>query len=101
MSSKKIAVLAGLYGNALEWYDFILYANFAPIIAILFFPSKNPITSLLLTFVVFATGFLVRPFGALVFGYIGDHFGRRSALLTSICIMTIPTILILLMLLLV
>ncbi len=94
MSFTKKTVFAGLFGNALEWYDFILYANFAPIIANLFFPVKNPIVSILLTFAVFATGFLVRPLGALLFGYIGDHLGRRVALLTSICLITIPTILI-------
>lgn len=94
MSNRSNVVVAGLFGNALEWYDFILYANFAPIIASLFFPTKDPVTSLLLTFTVFATGFLVRPFGALIFGYIGDHYGRLRALIISISIITAPTFLI-------
>jgi proline/betaine transport protein TphA len=94
MSSKTTTLVAGLFGNALEWYDFILYANFAAVIANLFFPTKNPITSLLLAFAVFAMGFLVRPLGAAVFGYIGDHLGRRIALITSMIVITIPTLLI-------
>lgn len=93
MSSKK-TFLAGLFGNTLEWYDFILYANFAPLIASLFFPAKNPLISLLITFAVFATGFLARPFGAILFGTIGDHLGRRKALIISMCVMSIPTCLI-------
>jgi proline/betaine transport protein TphA len=94
MASSNNTFLASIFGNALEWYDFILYANFAPIIANLFFPAKNPVTSLLLTFIVFATGFLVRPVGALIFGHIGDHWGRRKALIVSISIISIPTFLI-------
>ncbi|MGB6977099.1 MAG: MFS transporter [Gammaproteobacteria bacterium] len=92
--SSKTTLLAGLFGNALEWYDFILYANFAAIIANLFFPTKDPMTSLLLAFAVFATGFLVRPLGATLFGYIGDHRGRKAALITSMIVITIPTLLI-------
>jgi proline/betaine transport protein TphA len=94
MSLRSNVVVAGLFGNALEWYDFILYANFAPIIATLFFPAKDQRISILLTFTVFATGFLVRPFGALLFGYIGDHLGRLRALIISISIITLPTFLI-------
>lgn len=93
MSSKTKTVIAGLFGNALEWYDFTLYANFSPIIAKLFFPTDDPITSLLLAFLVFATGFFIRPFGGMFFGYISDHFGRRTALIGSICTISIPTFL--------
>lgn len=91
MSGKTHTIIAGLFGNTLEWYDFILYANFASIFATLFFPAHNQFTSLLLTFGVFASGFLIRPLGAVVFGYIGDHFGRRIALLLSIAVITVPT----------
>lgn len=94
MNNQKSILIAGLFGNALEWYDFILFANFTPILAVLFFPTSDPVTALLLTFAVFATGFLVRPIGALLFGYIGDHIGRRAALVTSMSIITIPTLLI-------
>jgi proline/betaine transport protein TphA len=94
MQLNKSTLIAGLFGNALEWYDFILFANFAPIIAALFFPTKDPAISLILTFVVFATGFLVRPLGALIFGYIGDHVGRRTALIISMLVITVPTALV-------
>lgn len=89
----KVTVIAGVFGNALEWYDFTIYAFFAPILANLFFPSQDAYISLLLTFSVFALGFLVRPIGAILFGYIGDHFGRRIALILSMFVMSIPTIL--------
>ncbi len=92
--NNKKMLIAGLFGNALEWYDFILYANFAAIIAHLYFPNEKPVTALLLTFAVFAIGFLVRPLGAVLFGYIGDHLGRHVALITSICLMSLPTLLI-------
>nr|MBP9726322.1 MFS transporter [Gammaproteobacteria bacterium] len=94
MNTRKTPLLAGLLGNALEWYDFILYANFATIIARLFFPNENPTVALLLTFGIFASSFLVRPLGAVLFGYIGDHLGRRIALITSISLMSVPTLLI-------
>jgi proline/betaine transport protein TphA len=91
LSQKKSVVLAGIFGNALEWYDFTVYAFFVPIIASLFFPGEDPVLSLLKTFGVFAIGFLVRPIGALFFGYVGDHWGRRKALILSMIVMSVPT----------
>lgn len=89
----KLTILAGIFGNALEWYDFTIYAFFAPLLAKLFFPTQDPFISLLLTFSVFALGFLVRPAGAIFFGYMGDHFGRKKALVLSIIVMSVPTLL--------
>jgi MHS family proline/betaine transporter-like MFS transporter len=83
-----------MIGNALEWYDFVLYVQFSTIISNLFFPSDNAFTSLLATFGVFAVGFVMRPVGGVVFGIIGDKFGRKSALVFSILMMAIPTALI-------
>ncbi len=91
--TKKNTIFAGIFGNALEWYDFTTYAFFAPVLASVFFPSKDPFVSLLMAFGVFALSFLVRPFGALFFGYLGDHFGRRNALIVSIIVMSVPTFL--------
>ena len=91
---KKKVILAGAIGNALEWYDFTIYAFFVPIIAMQFFPNKDPFLSLLATFGVFAVGFLVRPLGAILFGYIGDHTGRKKALVISMIMMSFPTFLI-------
>lgn len=90
----KKVVIAGAIGNALEWYDFTIYAFFVPIIAKQFFPNKNAFVSLLATFAVFALGFLVRPLGAILFGYIGDHSGRKKALILSMVMMSCPTFLI-------
>lgn len=89
MQKKPYQVLAaGLYGSALEWYDFLLYAYFASLFAKLFFPTHDQFTSLLASFSVFAMGFLVRPLGALILGHIGDKIGRRTALLATIITIT-------------
>lgn len=85
----KKVIISGMIGNALEWYDYALYAQFATIIGMHFFPESE-ITEIL-TFAVFAAGFLVRPLGAVVFGYIGDKLGRRLALAIGILTMAIPT----------
>ena len=86
-------VTAGLVGNVLEWYDFAIYGFFAPILAAQFFPSGNRMVSLLAAFGAFAVGFLMRPVGAAVFGHIGDRYGRARALLLSVAMMAIPTVL--------
>jgi MFS transporter, MHS family, proline/betaine transporter len=87
-------LISSMIGNALEWYDFVLYVQFSTIISKLFFPSEDPLTSLLATFGVFAVGFVMRPLGGVLFGRIGDRFGRKSALIFSILMMAIPTALI-------
>ena len=94
IGKQKKVILAGAIGNALEWYDFTIYAFFVPIIAAQFFPNKDPFLSVLATFAVFAIGFLVRPLGAILFGYIGDHAGRKKALVLSMIMMSFPTFLI-------
>ncbi len=93
MSSKRVLFLAGIAGNVLEWYDFIIYGYFASIFAQLFFPVSDPASSLILSFSAFAVGFFARPLGALFIGYIGDRKGRKPALLVSIILMAIPSLL--------
>ena len=88
------SIIAGLYGNALEWYDFILYASFAPVFAEIFFPSDIHFISLLATFSLFAIGFIMRPFGGVLIGHYADHYGRRKALILSMSIMSLSTTLI-------
>ncbi len=88
------ALIISVLGNCIEWYDFMVYAALAPIIATIFFPAQNGVTALLETYGIFALGFLSRPFGALLFGFLGDRFGRRYALLLAISLMTVPTFLI-------
>ena len=85
-------VTAGVIGNVLEWYDFAVYGYFAPILATLFFPDGDRTLSLLAAFGAFAVGFLMRPVGAALFGHIGDRYGRARALLLSVALMAIPTV---------
>jgi MHS family proline/betaine transporter-like MFS transporter len=87
-------IVAGIIGNVLEWYDFSVFGFFAVEIGRNFFPSKNPTTSLIEAFGVFAAGFLMRPLGALLFGYLGDKRGREIALTLSVVAMALPTFLI-------
>ncbi len=82
---------AGLVGNVLEWYDFGLYGFLAPLIGAHFFPSTNPLASLLGAYGGFAIGFAMRPVGAAVFGHIGDRIGRRTVLLLSVAMMGLAT----------
>lgn len=88
------AVLAGSIGNALEWFDYGLYGYFAAIISSLFFPTKDPLTSLMLTFIVFGVGFVMRPLGGLIFGHYADKAGRRKALAATVILMGASTFLI-------
>lgn len=87
-------LLAGAAGNVLEWYDFAVYGYFAATIGARFFPAADPTASLIAAFGVFAAGFLMRPLGGILFGYVGDHFGRKVALVASIAAMAVPTFLI-------
>ncbi len=93
MATKKSVIIPGIYGNALEWYDFTTYAFFVPVISQLFFPTKTGFLSLLIAFGVFATSFLIRPIGGVIFGYFGDRYGRKKALIASIITMSVPTFL--------
>jgi hypothetical protein len=83
---EKRVIFASSLGTVFEWYDFYLYATLAPFFAALFFPKGNDTAALLSAFATYAAGFLVRPFGALVFGRIGDIVGRKyTFLITIIC----------------
>jgi MFS family permease len=78
-------------GTVFEWYDFYLYATLAPFFAALFFPPGNETAALLSAFAAYAAGFLVRPFGALVFGRLGDLVGRKYTFLVTILFMGAST----------
>jgi MHS family proline/betaine transporter-like MFS transporter len=90
-ATERKTVLAGLAGNILEWYDFGVYGFFAAAIGTQFFPAHDPTVSLIASFGVFAIGFLARPLGAAVFGHIGDKLGRRTAVISSVVAMAVPT----------
>jgi MFS family permease len=84
-------IFASSLGTVFEWYDFYLYATLAPFFAALFFPPGNDTAALLSAFATYAAGFLVRPFGALVFGRIGDLVGRKYTFLVTIVVMGAST----------
>src|SRR5262245_29436623 len=91
---EKFVIFASSLGTVFEWYDFYLYAVLAPFFAALFFPPGNDTAALLSAFATYAAGFLVRPFGALIFGRIGDLVGRKYTFLVTIVVMGTSTFLV-------
>ena len=90
-NEEKFVIFASSTGTVFEWYDFYLYAVLAPFFAALFFPPGNDTAALLSAFATYAAGFLVRPFGALFFGRIGDLVGRKYTFLVTILVMGAST----------
>jgi MFS family permease len=88
---EKKVIFASSLGTVFEWYDFYLYAVLAPFFAALFFPPGNQTAALLSAFATYAAGFLVRPFGAVIFGRIGDLVGRKYTFLVTILFMGFST----------
>jgi MHS family proline/betaine transporter-like MFS transporter len=88
---RRLALIAGVIGNALEWYDFVVYAFFAATIGRLFFPSGDETVSLLTSLATFGVGFIVRPVGGIVLGSYADRAGRKKALLLTIGLMGVGT----------
>jgi MHS family proline/betaine transporter-like MFS transporter len=93
-ASMQRTLLAGAVGNAIEFYDFIVYAYLAGYFAAQFFPTHDPVAALLASYGAFATGMIMRPVGGIVFGNIGDRIGRKAALQISVLLIAIPTLLI-------
>ncbi len=87
----KKVVASGMIGNGLEWYDYALYGQMAALLGTLFFPKSDPGVQLIATYGVFAAGFIVRPVGAVLFGWIGDRYGRKAAMVMAVLMMAIPT----------
>lgn len=87
----KKTIVAGIAGNLMEWYDFAIYGYMVPIIGSLFFPSDDAVASILATFSAFAAGYLARPLGGVLFGHIGDRYGRKAVLNLSIMMMGLST----------
>lgn len=87
-------IAASSAGTLIEWYDFYIFGSLSTIIAAKFFPSENPTAALLSTLATFAAGFIVRPFGALVFGRLGDLIGRKYTFLLTLVLMGLSTFLI-------
>src|SRR6476660_370875 len=90
-TEERKVIFSSSLGTVFEWYDFYLYATLAPFFAALFFPPGNETAALLSAFAAYAAGFLVRPFGALVFGRLGDMVGRKYTFLVTILFMGAST----------
>ncbi|HIF92410.1 MAG TPA: MFS transporter [Myxococcales bacterium] len=93
-NSKSSHIVAGAFGNILEWYDFAVFGFLAPVIADQFFPAHDSLAGLIRVYGVFAAGYLMRPLGGMIFGHIGDRVGRKRALELSILMMALPTFLV-------
>jgi MHS family proline/betaine transporter-like MFS transporter len=85
----KKATAVGAFGTFIEYYDFSVYGYVAATLAVVFFPSEDPVIGLLNTFLVFGSAFVVRPLGAVYFGRLGDRRGRRTSLVASIGLMSV------------
>src|SRR3984893_2053174 len=88
------AIFIGSIGNLVEWYDFYSYAAFALYFASAFCPNSDPVLQQLDAALLFAAGFLVRPLGGWLFGYLADHHGRRGALMLSVSLMCFGSLMI-------
>src|SRR5207244_12709194 len=93
--SRLRVILAASVGSALEWYDFFLYGTAAALVfGELFFPKSDPVVGTLLSFLTFGVGFVVRPIGGLLFGIMGDRYGRKPVLVATLLMIGIGTTLI-------
>ncbi len=86
-NSIRKVITASSVGTMIEWYDFYIFGSLAPIIATQFFPKENPTAAFLATLAAFGVGFVIRPFGAIVFGRLGDLVGRKYTFLLTLLIM--------------
>ena len=95
LKKARVASWGAFSGQAIEYYDFALYATSAAIVFnVVFFPSEDPVVASMLAFATFAVGFIVRPLGGIVFGHLGDKYGRKGSLIATLVIMGISTTLI-------
>src|SRR6476469_4260302 len=96
----RTVITAAAAGNVIEWYDFYIFGSLATILSVKFFEKSHPVAALLSTIALFTAGFLVRPIGAFVFGWMGDRIGRKYTFLVTLsgmglgtgCIGLLPTI---------
>src|SRR6201988_395261 len=84
-------VIAAAVGNVIEWYDFYIFGSLAAILAVKFFEKSHPVAAFLSTVALFSIGFLIRPLGAFVFGWLGDKVGRKYTFLVTLSGMGLST----------
>src|SRR5262245_8487764 len=87
----RTVIVAAAVGNVIEWYDFYIFGSLAAILAVKFFDKTHPVAALLSTIALFTAGFLIRPLGAFVFGWLGDRVGRKYTFLITLTGMGIGT----------
>src|SRR2546428_5358351 len=87
-------VVAASVGNIIEWYDFYIFGSLASILAVKFFEKGHPVAAFLSTVAIFSVGFLIRPLGAFVFGWLGDKVGRKYTFIVTLTGMGLATALI-------
>jgi len=87
----RTVITAAAAGNVIEWYDFYIFGSLATILAVKFFEKSHPVAALLSTIALFTAGFLVRPLGAFVFGWLGDRVGRKYTFLMTLAGMALGT----------
>ena len=90
----RLVLVAASLGTVFEWYDFFLYASLAVFFSTLFFPPGNDTAAFLASLATFGAGFAVRPFGALVFGGLGDRIGRKRCFMITMVMMGLSTLLV-------
>src|SRR5579871_4320947 len=84
-------IVAAAVGNVIEWYDFYIFGSLASVLAVKFFEKSHPIAALLSTIALFTAGFLIRPLGAFLFGWLGDRVGRKYTFLITLSGMGLGT----------
>src|SRR5258708_2014125 len=84
-------IVAASVGNVIEWYDFYIFGSLAAVLSVKFFEKGNPVAALLSTIALFTAGFLIRPLGAFLFGWLGDRVGRKYTFLITLTGMGIGT----------
>src|SRR5215471_10290660 len=87
----RTVIVAASVGNVIEWYDFYIFGSLAAVLAAKFFEKSNPVAALLSTIALFTAGFLIRPLGAFVFGWLGDKVGRKYTFLITLTGMGLGT----------
>src|ERR687887_1861861 len=87
-------IIAASVGNVIEWYDFYIFGSLAGILAAKFFDKTHPVAAFLSTVAIFSVGFLIRPLGAFVFGWLGDKVGRKYTFIVTLTGMGVGTALI-------
>src|SRR5438067_72323 len=91
LSELRRVVIAASVGNIIEWYDFYIFGSLASILAVKFFEKGHPVAAFLSTVAIFSVGFLIRPLGAFVFGWLGDKVGRKYTFIVTLTGMGVAT----------